>query len=287
VNDKDRRHQTYMLSLFTNVLCLLVILTTVSAEEASSAKKARDIDIVAKSEKVSVFVDRTILEKGESLKLVVHSVHPYTLSSEPEILLSGSFSLQRKDVDSDDKKEYIYKVTKAGEYNIQVCVKYKTDASEGTIIREIKNIEVQKGNSLGFPKTLEVLIPVVVGTLLGFVVSWGTSAFNARKEERKKEEWILKTLLPQLQVVQKDIVKGQPVGYEIWMSEFYEGGYYSALQKLSGRLEGETDLCGDMVTIHSLLKCYERELGKVRIREEVLDELKQTLCRVIEALSKC
>lgn len=288
--EKNRQHQTCVVSLLTIFLWFLMMLGSISAEEASSAREAEDATL-SRSEKVSVFVDKTTLKEGESLKLVVQCQLPYILLSEPEILLSDSLSRPQSKVDSAVRKEYIIKANKTGKYNIQVRVKYKTSTSEdapsGTAILEVRNIDVQKGNSLGFLKTIVGLIPIVVGAVLGFTVSLGTSAFNAWREQRKKEKWILNSLLPQLRVAQSDIAKGEPVGYEIWMREFYEGGYYSALQKLSERLEEKPDLCSDMVTIHSLLKSYERELGKVEMSEEVCCKLDKNLFKVIEALSKC
>ena len=286
--EKDRQHRTYVISLLTIFLWFLVMLGSVPAEEEASSRRQAEYTVV-QSEKVSVFIDRTTLKEGESLKLIIQCESPYTLLSEPEILHSDSFSLQSKGVDSDYKREYLITGTRAGKYNIRVHVKYKTggakDSLSGMAIREIKNIDVRKGNGL---KTLVGLIPIITA-FIAFIAGLGTSIvsvwINERIERRKKKKWILNFLLPQLRVTQKDIDKSGPVEYETWMREFYGGGYHSALRKLSGKLEGKHDLCGDIAAIHSLLKRYERELEeKVKIPKEMRDELNQNLSRVIGAL---
>lgn len=270
MSEKHGQRQTYyVLGLLT---ILLLIPGRISAEETS------------RQEKVSVFVDRTTLKEGESLKLYIRCEPPYSLLSDPDILISDSLSLEPEHNGSANRKDYLIKASKAGKYNIQAYVKYKKDNVEDVASLEVNNIDVQK-TSNRFSETLFGLVSVIVGALIGFTASMGTSIFNTWREQQKKEKWILDSLLPQLRLAQSDIAKGDPVEYEIWMKEFYEGGYYSALKKFSSRLKGEPDLCGNMVTIHSLLKQYEQELAKVKVSEEVVNQLNENLSRIVEKLS--
>lgn len=268
--EKYRQRQAHWICLLIASLCLLTTLDSVSEQPQT----------------VWVFVDRTALKKGETLSLVVQCETPYTLPSEPDILLHDSFSISKSGSNSDLKKEYIIKANKAGKYNIQVSITYKM-ASEGarTMIREIKDIHVQKSGDLDW-KTLLGPLQVVVGALLAFAASLGMWFLNSRTERRKKRDWVFDSLLPQLRIAKQNIERGERVKYEKWMDEFYEGGYYSALQNVAGRLEGKPDLCGDIVTIHGLLKRYEQELEKVTISENLREELNQNMSGVIEKLSE-
>ncbi len=271
MSEKRGQHQTYyVLGLLT---ILLLIPGRISAEEAS------------RQEKVSIFVDRTTLKEGESLKLYIRCEPPYSLLSDPEFLINDALSKPKKlESESDKSRDYLIEASKAGKYNIRAYVKYEKDNVEDVASLEVKNIDVQK-TSNRFSETLFGLVSVIVGALIGFTASMGTSVFNTWREQQKKEKWVLDSLLPQLRLAQRDVANGDPVEYEIWMKEFYEGGYYSALKKFSSRLEGQPDLCGNMVTIHSLLKQYEQELDKVKVSEEVVNQLNENLSRIVEKLS--
>ena len=270
---KERlRHQILRVSMLIMLLWLLTAVGSIITDAQDTERQ---------SEKISVFVDRNSVKEGESFRLIIQAVPPYALLPEPEITVPKQLHLKPIKSDTPSQKmEYDITGVKAGKYNIQARIKYKTDTAQdapsNTIIREIKNIEVKKDDNSDWSKFAFTMLGGIIAGVIGFAAGIGKTIFDGWWEGRKKKKWIFGTLLNRLQIIQQRVNARNPSEYETLMKEFFEGEYYSALQKLSPK---DQNLSEEMLFIHRLLIRYEKN----RIMcdtEELLDRLKN----VVEAL---
>jgi hypothetical protein len=252
--------------------------------------------------RVNLFLDKTMLQKGDSLSIVlqVENLSPDSLQILDMQVMNSEFSIirspeHRKPVAPHSNEFYHFQLKggKAGRFNLLARITVqKLNLAAGqqpaTIIKQFENSEVVLSSS-ETSKRLFDFLPFLVGAGLGLLVSILTSLFNetrsAKKEKRENANWLADSLLPQLQTALEAVKHEERVEYDRWVEKLFTGGMYSMLIALSEKIKKEPHLGIELVSLSLLLREYNESHQARRIGAEMKESLIKKLSTSIDSLT--
>ena len=156
-----------------------------------------------------------------------------------------------------------------------------------TASKQIQGIEV-KGNPQWWlsPPFLTTILGVIIGALLPSGANLLKDKMQERKEAAQKKKWLTDVLSSQIEGNRLDVRDEKETVFESWQDKLWNEGYFSELQKLTGKRSNPKDLPQDLRTAISRLREYENLRSKNRVTDAFKNDLAAKLATIAASLRK-
>ena len=286
----SRRRRT--ISVITALLSLLTV-AAAAPQTHDSAPLSRISPAPPEPLRLESFADRLHLKVGETVNVTVWVESPpleaaqVTISfARDQLVLQGAETLPVTLPMPSPLHFALRAGTRPGKSNllIRVTGTQQTTKASATVSQTIQGIEVQAGDRWWLPLVSGPLPGVVIGALLTLGMTLLHERRQRRREETKRQEWVVTHLPAQLEADRIAVSNEQKTDFAAWTSKLLAEGYYAEMQKLTAHRPGLADLPQALLEAGFLLRDYEEARTNNRLANVEKDHLAAQLANIIGRL---